>query len=225
MSCQQKCEKFCKDQITTNEPPEQTPSQIDQTLNLFNDVFTYTKIENKDGLNLKCPADDELARTNTTLRELCDGNSECIGYTEWIEDESPMCLIQAGGGGLVHSDDLHYFEKDTGEEDFPTEEISSSAFYEKIQANITTLCTKQIHKMQSSSCVASGTKALETCRPCFDAWWETSSNTDNAPDECSANSNISKYSLLRNLKDKEDNVVFPKFPITCEAFLSPGFED
>lgn len=222
-SCQQKCEEFCKDE--TNEP--QTQSQVDQTkitedLNnmLFNDVFTYNKIENKDGVNLKCPTDTELAQ-GKTIQELCDDDSGCIGYTAMIEDDSPMCLIQAGGDGLVHSDSLHYFEKNTGEEDFPTEKISSSAFYENLKANITTVCTDQIHKMQSSSCVAGGTAALETCKPCFDVWWDSSSlDASNVPEECSINSNINKYSLLRNLKEEEGNKLFPEFPITCKAFLS-----
>jgi len=217
-TCQQKCEDFCNDLPgieTTAVIPVET---VDDTLQV--EENTYNKLEKRDGLNLECPSSETLAQ-GKTMKRLCDEKSDCIGYTTDLEGND-MCLIQSGK--ISESDERHFYEKETDkEEEFPTTTLVD-AYFMNLQTNFTDKCAEEFQS-QKTLCNVDAQKALTTCKPCIDAWWESSELNGEAPDAaCKINTGVGKYSLIRNMKYDNGVRVYTEFPITCDAFLSPQIQ-
>lgn len=224
--CQRKCEQFCRDEIAGEgqfDQALQESRQVLTTASVYKKEFTYNKRDNKDGLELRCPSNTELSVN--TIEELCDKEPDCIGFTRYIVDEDEAhCLIQ-NGGPLVPSDEFHFYEKSTGEEQFPLVDedatLNTNALYENIRTKFIDLCVEVSKGAQVEDCKNDARAALDACKtPCYEEWGPEFK--ESAPESCSVDSNLSRFSMVKRFKDEEGQKrLYPTRFVSCAQLLRP----
>jgi hypothetical protein len=225
--CQRKCEQFCRDEVAGDKQFDQAlqeSRQVLTTASAYEEEFTYNKHDNKDGLELRCPTNQELSVK--TIEGLCNEEADCIGFTRRIVDDEAYCLIQ-NGGPLVPSEEFHFYEKSTGEEQFPLVDEdatpNTNALYESIRSNFIDMCVEVSYRTQVEDCKRDAQAALDACKnPCYEEWGPEFN--EKVPESCSVDSNLSRFSMVKTFEDEKGQKMYSTRSVTCEQLLRPHLD-